>query len=258
MIKQRRIRAALALAALSSLAYPAWLAAQEKPALSLKLDDCIVQAVKRNLGVAVQVYSIEMADLAVSRSREKFLPTLGFDFGKQDQNSASYSWIDAADKVTTNYQNYGGSFSQAVPFGGNFSVSLDRLQEPDQCPVPDDQSPLWKHADLLFHPASAQGFRLGHQPEGHPRRPEQPRHRRKRFQDTLLDTVYSVEQTYWQLVLSIESLKVRQQSLKLAEDLFDQNQQESQDRDPRSEGDPDRPVRRRLPESRHPPGRSLR
>ena len=41
---------------------------------------------------------------------------------------------------------------------------------------------------------------------------------------TLLSTVYSVEQTYWQLVLSIESLKVRQQSLKLAEDLFDQNQ----------------------------------
>ena len=86
-----------------TLAYPS---PQEKPPATITLDDCIAQAVRRNLGVAVQVYSSELADLALSRSREKFLPSLSFDFGNQNQNSASYSWIDAADQVSTNYPNY--------------------------------------------------------------------------------------------------------------------------------------------------------
>jgi outer membrane protein TolC len=39
----------------------------------------------------------------------------------------------------------------------------------------------------------------------------------------LHQTIYSVEEAYWNLVYSIESLKVRQQSLKLAQDLLEKN-----------------------------------
>jgi outer membrane protein TolC len=42
----------------------------------------------------------------------------------------------------------------------------------------------------------------------------------------LLDTVYSVEEAYWNLVFSIEDLRVKQQSLELARDLLNKNKRE--------------------------------
>ena len=43
------------------------------------------------------------------------------------------------------------------------------------------------------------------------------------FKNSLQNIVYSVEEAYWNLVYSIENLKVRQQSLQLAEDLLEKN-----------------------------------
>ncbi|OLS14329.1 MAG: hypothetical protein RBG13Loki_1978, partial [Promethearchaeota archaeon CR_4] len=90
----------------------------------LTLKDCIVRAIKYNLGVAVQVYSSELADLTVAKSREIYLPTLSFDFGKDSQNSASYYWTDAAGQNSTTAMNYSTSLSQTIPFGGSISLTL--------------------------------------------------------------------------------------------------------------------------------------
>src|SRR4030042_1615438 len=114
------------------LPFPA--AAQDKPAarpvspekfpLALPLDECIIQAVKKNLGVAVQVYSSRLADSALTRAGEKFLPQLSFDFSNEKTNSASYSWIQSADVLSQSSKSYGGSLGQLIPFGGRLSVSL--------------------------------------------------------------------------------------------------------------------------------------
>jgi outer membrane protein TolC len=85
---RRQMPTLLALATLLSL--PGLRAQQAKPA-ALTLEDCVIQAVKRNLGVAVQVYSYRQADVAVSQAGEKFYPSLSFDYNKQNQNSASFS-----------------------------------------------------------------------------------------------------------------------------------------------------------------------
>ncbi len=221
MIKQRRIRALFAV--LAFLPLSAQPASQDKPA-AFTLNECIVQAVKRNLGVAVQVYSSELASLSVARSREKFLPTLGFDFGKQDQNSASYSWMDAADRVTTNYRNYGGSLNQAVPFGGNVSVSLTGYKNLTNSRFQTINPRFGNTLTFSFSQPLLKDFGWGISRKDILVARNNQDMAESDLKATLLSTVYSVEQTYWQLVLSIESLKVRQQSLKLAEDLFDQNQ----------------------------------
>lgn len=46
------------------------------------------------------------------------------------------------------------------------------------------------------------------------------------FQKILEDIIYNVEVAYWNLVYSIENLKVRQQSLKLAQELLEKNRAE--------------------------------
>jgi len=190
----------------------------------LTLQECLVRAVKHNLGVAVQVYSSELADLALSRSREKFLPTLGFDFGKQDQNSASYSWMDAADQVATNYGNYGGSLSQAIPFGGNFSVSLTGYKNLTNSRFQTINPRYGNTLTFSFSQPLLKDFGWGISHKDILVARNSRDIAENDLKKNLLDIVYSVEQAYWQWVLSIESLKVRRQSLKLAEDLFDQNQ----------------------------------
>lgn len=229
--KHNRIRfflpAALALIAASGFA-AANPPVQEKAPAALTLNDCIVQAVKRNLGVAVQIYTAELADLAVSRSQEKFLPTLGFDYGKQDQNSASYSFMDAADQVTTQYKNYGGSFSQAVPFGGNFSISLTGYRNMTNARFQTINPRYGSTLNFSFSQPLLKDFGWGISRKDILVARNNRDISESDFKRTLLDTVYSVEQTYWQLVLSIESLKVRRQSLKLAEDLYEQNRKKVQ------------------------------
>jgi outer membrane protein TolC len=46
------------------------------------------------------------------------------------------------------------------------------------------------------------------------------------LQSVLLDTVFNVEQAYWNLIYAIENLKVKQQSLDLARDLLSKNKRE--------------------------------
>jgi len=199
-----------------------WSAQQSKRSLSL--EDCIVGAMKNNLHVAVEVLNPEMADLSVSRANEKFMPFFSIDYNDQQTNSASYSWIDAADQVSSTRTDYIVSLNQTIPTGGAFSVSLSsyinetnrRLQTINprygSTLAFDFTQPLLKNF----------GFKISR------REIIVAKNNREisenQFQQTLLDTIYNVEVAYWILVYSIENLKVQRQSLQLARDLMEENQ----------------------------------
>jgi outer membrane protein TolC len=222
MNKMKKLVGLVALALLS--AWPIW-PQKEKPA-ALTLEDCIVSAVKRNLGVVAQVYSAELADLAVSRAQEKFLPGLSFDLGKQSQNSASYSWIDAAEVVSSSYMNYSAGLDQLIPFGGKFSVSLSAYKNQTNARFQTINPRYGSSLTFTFTQPLLKDF--GFQTS----RREIIVARNNRdiaesdLKNTLLETIYSVEETYWELVYNIEALKVRRQSLKLAEDLLEKSRKE--------------------------------
>ncbi len=206
------------------LALPA--RAQQDRQAKLTLDDCIVHAVKHNLGLAVQVYGSELADLAVSRAQEKFLPSLSFDYGKEDRNSASYSWLNTSDIESSSYKNYGSSLSQIIPFGGRFAVSLSGYRSSSSSRFQTINPYYGSTLRLSLSQPFLKNF--GWQTSLN----EILIARNSRdiaesdLKDALLETVYSVEQAYWELVYSIESLNVRRQSLKLAEDLLDKSRKE--------------------------------
>ncbi len=101
------------------------LAQQEEKTLSLSLENCILKAMKNNLNVAVEVLNPELSDISVSLAKEKFLPNLSFNYLKRDTNSASYSFLDAADQVSTLYNDYSAEISQLIPTGGSYSLVLD-------------------------------------------------------------------------------------------------------------------------------------
>lgn len=225
-------------AALLGLALAIWAAPlassgalQEKTAApetaSLTLEECILRAVKHNLGVAAQVYDTRRAESGVLRAWEKYIPSVKLDVGRQKQNSPSYSWIDADEATNSSYEDYSGQFTQAIPLGGRFEVSLGAYKNETNArfqtinprygstlsftltqPLLKDFGPKIGERGILIARVDRDLAESD-------------------LRTALLDIVRSVEDAYWELVYSIEALGVRRQSLKLAEDLLDKSQKEA-------------------------------
>ncbi len=198
-------------------------AQNEEKTLSLSLGNCIVKAMENNLGVAIEVLSPELADIAVAQASEKFMPSLSLNFSKSDQNQASYSWLDASGQLQTTYNDYSMQVDQQIPTGGNLSIRLNssmydtnrtgmtinpsfrsRLTFSFSQPLLKDFGPKMSRKDIIV---AKNNLMISE----------------KDFKKAIQDTVYNVEEAYWNLVYAIEDLKVKQQSLHLAEDLLAKN-----------------------------------
>lgn len=199
---------------------------REENTLSLSLEECIKKTVKNNLGLAVEVITPEIADVSVSLASEKFMPAMSLNYLKQDTNSASYSFLDAAEIVSTLQNEYSAQISQFIPTGGNFSLILSGYMT-DTNRRATTINPRWGSTiRFTFSQPLLRdfGFRMSRREIINAQNNRDISE--KNFSKTLEDTVYSVKNAYWYLTYSIENLKVRQQSLKLARELLEKNRAE--------------------------------
>ncbi|MFQ6070068.1 MAG: TolC family protein [Candidatus Aminicenantales bacterium] len=198
-------------------------APQGEKKLNLSLDDCIIKALKNNLDVAINVLDPQLSELAVSVAREKFLPQLSFQFNSSKNNFASYSWIDAAENVETKNSNYSLQFSQLLPTGGTISGSLYNYSNDTNMSFQTINPRYGSTLRFNFTQPLLRNF-------------GSKMNRREiiiafnnseisdnNLKQALQNTIYDVEEAYWNLVYNIELLKVRRQSLKLARDLLEKN-----------------------------------
>ena len=220
-----RLKATLSLAALALvLAAPGF--GQEAPGtLSMSLEECIVKALKDNLGIAIQVLGPELSAEAVNLAREQYIPTLSLSASTRNTENASYSYLDSAGSLVDRTQNFNFlNASQALPTGGTLSLGFTGYRTTSnrtgQTINPrygttlsfNLTQPLLRNFGLKINRQEILVARnnLGVSEEN--------------LKATLMTTVYNVESAYWNLVYSIENLDVRRQSLKLAQDLLEKNQ----------------------------------
>ncbi len=220
------LAAALILLSLSGLrADQAGAPPTAKPA-SLTLEDAVVQAVRRNLGVTAQVYSFQQADDSVIQAGEKFIPSLSFRFNQENMNSASYSWMDASDVTITKSAVASATVTQQGPLGGSFSIQLsgDKYDTNSRFQTINpryDGQLTFSYTQPLLRNFGWQTSRRDILVARNGRDIAE-----NTLKSTLLSTIYSVEQAYWNYVYMIESLKVERQSLSLAEALLDKSRKE--------------------------------
>lgn len=196
--------------------------------LELSLDDCILKAIKNNLSLRAEMLTPEIADWNVSIAAQKFFPSLIVNYNDQSTRTAAYSFLDASDIVRTKQNDYTFQLTQNFPTGGSFSASLYNYVNDTNRGYPtinprygstirmDFSQPLLK--DFGF------GFKFGRREIIIARYNKEISE--ENFQKILEDIIYNVEVTYWNLVYSRENLKVRQQSLKLAQELLEKNKAE--------------------------------
>jgi len=199
---------------------------QEEKVLSFSLEDCIVKALKDNLTVAVEVYNPDLADASLSKAKEFFLPRLDFDYGNERTENPSYWWLEQADIVVRKYTDYSVSLVQQIPTGGNFSLGLTGYTSDTSAGFQTLNPTYGNTLRFNFTQPLLNGFGFNVS------RKEIIVARNNldvsvnQFQSVLMDTIYRVQEAYWNLVYSIEDYKVKQQSLELARDLLAKNKKE--------------------------------
>ena len=208
-----------------ALAFNPFFSSGEEP-LSLSLEDCILKAMKNNLQIAVEVYNPGLADVSLTKAKELFMPRFDLSYGTQQTEDPSYWFIQASDTVTNKYKNYSFSFLQQIPTGGNFSLSLfsykSDTNQSFQLLNPRYGSTL--RFDFTQPLLKDFGFKVS--------RKEiiiaQNNLDISRYQlkSVLLDTIYKVQEAYWNLVYAIENFKVKSRSLELARGLLAKNKKE--------------------------------
>jgi outer membrane protein TolC len=219
MYKRTKVTLALLLLIMGMTAY----GQQEEASISLSLKDCIAKAMENNLGLAVAVLTPQLRDISVSQAKEKYLPVFSLGFNMNDQQQASYSFLDAADVLTTSYNQYAADLTQEIPGGGNFSIRLNTSRY-DTNRTGTTINPSYR-AELRFNYTQPLLKNFGMMASKRDIIMAQTNLAisEKDLKRSLQTTVYNVEQAYWDLVFAIENLKVSQQSLKLAQDLLEKN-----------------------------------
>ncbi len=196
---------------------------QEGSALSLSLEDCILRAMKNNLAVAIQVLNPAIAGAAVTQAGEKFYPSLTLGFNKRNTDTASYSWLDAAQSVTSRMKDYSLDFSQVIPGGGTLGLNMDSNMNDSnrsfQTINPRYGSTLT--FDFTQPLLKDFGWNISRQQILIAR--NNLAISESDLETTLMTTLYQVESAYWTLAYSIDDLEVRRQSLQLAKDLLEKN-----------------------------------
>jgi outer membrane protein TolC len=186
--------------------------------VSIGLEEAIFRALKQNLNLIAEVYSKEEAGESISLAKEVFLPNFQFTYGSSRNEQPSTWWIQAAGTYISRMDSYEATLSQKIPLGGTFSVGISNY------------TTNTNQAFQLFNPYYNSSLRFSFvQPLLKDFGPKVARKEiiiaRQNYQiseaqlkSQVLDTIYQVEEAYWNLVLAKENLKVKQQSLQLARD----------------------------------------
>ncbi len=196
---------------------------QQEKTISLSLEECILKAMENNLGLAVEVLSPELADISVSLAKEKFMPSLSLSYGIDSNISPSYSFLDAAEEVSTDRTDYSAQISQLLPTGGNLSISLNGYATESNRRFQTINPRYGGTLRFNFTQPILRNFGLNINRREIRIAQNNSDISETQYKRTLQDTIYNVEEAYWNLVYTIENLKVIRQSLELAQDLLEKN-----------------------------------
>jgi len=196
---------------------------QETNVLRLTLEDCILRTIKNNLGVSIQELTPEIQAAALSKAKEKFYPTMQFGYTQRRNNTPSFSGLESIESTITKYNDLNGQISQVLPFGGNLNVSLDTYKNFTTQNFQTWNPRYYSTLRFDFSQPLLQNFGWNISQKEIIVARNNLAASEAQLEKSLMDTIYSAEQAYWNLVYVTEDLKVKQQSLKLAQELLEKN-----------------------------------
>ena len=221
MIKERISSVFLVLALLGGFAL-----GQEKKDVSLTLEDSIVQALRNNLNVAVEVLNPELAAASVSRARQYFMPTFQVDLTGNRMEQLSTWSLQGTGTYITKTTGSTASIAQQMPFGGNFTASLSYDYQKNNQLFQSYNPSYTSRLNFALTQPLLRNFGWAVSRREIIVAQNNLEVSRSQFKTILINMVYSVEAAYWNLVYSVENLKTLEQALQSGRDLLAKTKKE--------------------------------
>ena len=203
-------------------------AADNRPRVSLTLEDAVKRALENNLDIAVQRINQQTYDVSLASIRSVYSPTVNSLLSSQTSKNASTSTISGAgvgQAITNETLVFNGGLVQDVPWGGgNFSAQLDnRRQETTSrnATINPQYNPTWA---AQYTQPLLRDFRIDSTRQQLLVTRINQDISDIQLKQTTLNTVANVRNAYWDYVFAVQSVDVSRQGLSLAEELFRNNQ----------------------------------
>ena len=188
--------------------------------LSLTLKETIKRVLKNNISISVQSYNSKINEQFIFEKEADFDPTLDFEFkfGEETRQSSSSSSLSDAKNRNQDYD-WDFSLSQKFVTGGDYELSMDNNRNRTSSSLT-SLNPTYS-SDLAL--TVTQPLLMDFGIDLNKRKIYIAKNDQKisdhQFTEKVIDTLTEAENIYWDLVFSIEDLKVKETSLQRARDL---------------------------------------
>jgi hypothetical protein len=142
----------------------------------------------------------------ISRSRaakkqRKYYPTLNFGYTQRRNNTPSFSGLESIESTITRYNDLNGQISQAIPFGGTLNISLDTYKNFTTQSYQTWNPRYYSTLRFDFSQPLLQNFGYNISNQTIILARNNLAASEAQLEKSLMDTIYSAEQAYWNLVL---------------------------------------------------------
>ncbi|MBM3225002.1 MAG: TolC family protein, partial [Candidatus Tectomicrobia bacterium] len=220
---------------------PALPATPTERVLELSLEDAIRLALQNNLDISRERFNTEIARTQVEQARAAFDPSVGLTTGYSQTRSLPSTQTLQFDRATglptgrttvtrpyTTRTEVTPSFTQKIITGATYELSLINTKETFS---PERFGTTTRVANPRYESAAALTFTqpllkgFGIFVNEAPIRQAQNNEgiAQQRVVQIVLDTIFTVQQGYWELVFRVQDLGAKRESQKLAEDFLAEN-----------------------------------
>lgn len=192
--------------------------------LNMTLEDAIQRALDRNLDLKVQKLNPQIADYQLQQTRAFYRPTFSSTVQYNNQKTTNTSSLELSPTLTTIGQTYNASASMPVQwYGGTASIQFNNGRTSNNSST--NTRPLNYSSNIRFQ---------YQQPVLHNFRTDSTRTSlltqeiARQISDinlrtTLMNTVASVRNAYWDLRAAIENIEIQRRAVDLARSFVEQN-----------------------------------
>ncbi|MEW6457408.1 MAG: TolC family protein [Acidobacteriota bacterium] len=196
---------------------------EQKQIRELSLEDSIIKALKNNLDINVEIFTPKISDALILKSEGIFSPNFSLNSTYQQMNQPSTSVLEGARVSTQDTKNFSFSFQKRFNLGTNVQVSLNNNIFSTNSRFYDYNPNYTSQLRVNIIQPLLRNFGEAINTKEIKVAQNNKEISVAQVKSKLNDLIYQVQEAYWNLVFAIEELKVKRQSLKLAQDLLEQN-----------------------------------
>ncbi len=219
-----RLTPTLAIALVCSLLPETAARAQDRPSLKLSLDEAVKRALDNNLDIAVDRYNPAAGVEGVRQALGAYDPFLTGVLSTGSQQSPATNAFSGGTKVTTDTKVWNFGVSQYLPSGGSFNLTFNSNKSDTNSVFTTFNPTFTSFFSLNLTQPLLRNFKLDSSRELIRVAKKNREISDVQFRQTVINTVASTKQGYYDLIAAIDNLNAQEKSLDLAKKLLNENQ----------------------------------